>query len=148
MEDFSTIIYIVFIILSIVGGLFGKEKKTSSSPKKAQMPQTPKTTSNKKPANEKTLQEMMDVLKKRASQQSEYKKEPALPEESMNIFEKYETENQSLEEIIGDEDDHRNTNLRWMIVEEEKRHENRFKVDDWKQAIVISEVLGKPKALQ
>jgi site-specific DNA-cytosine methylase len=144
MEDFSTIIYILFIILSLAGGLLGKDKKNSPSPKKAQTPRTQKTS-----RNEKTLQEMMDeMLKKHAPQQPESKKETVFSEESKYEFGKYESDNESLEEIISDEGDHRNKNVRWMMVEEEKSHEARFKVDDWKQAIVISEVLGKPKALQ
>jgi hypothetical protein len=61
---------------------------------------------------------------------------------------KYESEAESLEEIIQDEDDHRNTKMRWMMVEEEKSYDARFKVDNWKQAIIAAEILGKPKALQ
>ncbi len=144
MEDFSTIIYVLFIILSLVGGLLRKDKKNSSSPKKAQAPRTQKTT-----RNEKSFQEMMDeMLKKHAPQQPQYKKERVFSQEPMYEVGKYESDNESLEEIISDEDDHRNKNLRWIMVEEEKSHEARFKVDDWKQAIVISEVLGRPKALQ
>lgn len=149
MEDFSTIIYIVFILLSIVGGLMGKNKKRPAAPKKTQIPPTSKSTRSEKPSKEKSFQEMMDeMLKKHLPQQQPEFIEEAVSEEATYEFGKYESDTESLEEIIQDEDDHRNTKIQWMMIEEEKSHDARFKVDNWQQAMLVSEVLGKPKALQ
>ncbi len=149
MEDFSTIIYILFIILSIVGGLTGKNKKGSSAPKTPKIPHTQKSDRSEKPSKKKSLEEMMDEMLKKhlPQQQPEYAKE-VISERATYEFGKYESNTESLEEIIQDEDDHRNTKIQWIMAEEEKSNDARFKVDNWQQAILITEMLGKPKALQ
>jgi len=149
MEDFSTLIYIAFIIISVVGGLIGKNKKSTSSPKKPQAPQTQKSFRNEKPTQEKSFQEMIDeMIKKYTPQQQPEYTEEAVSQEANYEFGKYESDSESLEEIIQDEDDHHNKNIQWLEVQDEKSLNLRFKVDNLQQAILVSEVLGKPKALQ
>lgn len=149
MEDFSTMIYILFIILSIVAGLMGKNKKSPSAPKTSKIPRTQKSSQSEEPSKEKSFQEMRDEMRKRdfPQQQPEYTEE-AVFEEPTYEFGNYEQNIESLEEIIQDEDDHRNTKIQWLMAEEEKSDDVWFNVNNWQQAIVVSEVLGKPKALQ
>lgn len=146
MDDITTIFYVIVIILTLFGGLIGKNKKNAPVSPDKKKSATTKSFKNDQASSERTLGEG-EVLKNTIPEYNttfNQKKIIELKEE----FEANEIVPESLEEIIQDEDDHRNTKIQWLMAEEEKSDDVWFNVDNWQQAIVVSEVLSKPKALQ
>lgn len=146
MEDITTILYVIFIILTLFGSLIGKNKKNAPVSPNKKKSATAKSFKNDQASSERKLGEG-EVLKNPTPEyNTTYNQKNIIKLKAE--FEANENIPESLEEIIQDEDDHHNTNIKWVVEEEEKSCKTRFYVDNWQKAIVVCEVLGKPKALQ
>lgn len=146
MVDIFLIMFVLIFNLSLLITLLGRNKKGASVLPEKKKSTTTKSFKTDQTASDNTTKEA-DILKKYSPKNNSTYKEQTTTELKAE-FKENEIISESLEEIIQDEDDHHNTNIQWVIAEVEKSQETRFNVDNWQQAIVVSEVLGKPKAFQ
>lgn len=140
MEDFTIFIYIAFIILSLLGGIMKKNKKAQP----AQKQKTPASRPAQKPSTaEKSFKELLEEIQ-RGFAGNEVRPIAQTETAQEDLYESPV----SLEDIIIDDDDHHMQGISLEDVIEEETVVSRFSETDWREAIVLSTILDKPKALQ
>lgn len=149
MKDIGTFIYIAIILISIFGSLIGKKKKPKVYPTTSDKSNRPKSKS-------------LDEILKEISESFDQPKPVMVPPTSKEIVEEEYQNEYSLESTnIVIEDTEEESVLAYDSMEDHRIHgkgfdesfseqnefnfnSESFKVDDWRKAIIYSEILKRP----
>lgn len=149
MKDIGTFIYIAIILISIFGSLIGKKKKPKVYPTTSGKSNRPKSKS-------------LDEILKEISESFDQSKPVVIPPSSKEIVqEEYQNEYTLESTNIVIEDTEEESVLTYDSMEDHRIHgkgfdkifseqnelsikSESFKVDDWRKAIIYSEILKRP----
>lgn len=143
MKDIGTLIYIGIILISIFGGLLGKKKKKPAASFN-QPQQKPKPVTSQK-----TLEDIIRELTTGTSQPQPTPYTAPVPVSSERITDEYASlEDEDPEDVLVMDEaaDHHVHGRGFDDAPGDMyaRVEERFEVDDWRKAIIVSEILKRP----
>lgn len=152
MKDISTLVYIAIILISIFGGIFGKKKKPKALPSnqgnKPQQQPRPQSKSLEEILKEISAGfEQQQAPQKKAEPVYEPDPEPLTYQLEDTTVEIIDTEDEDVLAYDYDEDHHVHGKGFDEIASADRMNEvvEGFVVDDWKKAIIYSEILKRPE---